>query len=168
MGLWFEWFRCVQQLRPACSRHRTFLWMTLALAGLCIRNDLAGVTSLVRVLGLRGRCYRCFLNLLHSSGLKQTALESCWTQAVVKLFTPFRLEGRLVLIADGLKVAKEGLKMPAVKKTVPEFVQQLQTQLHFWPFVASLRLVGQRPPGPLVWCAVVQPDPRGCGVFQPR
>ncbi len=67
MILWFEWYRCVQQLGPACSRHRTFLWMTLALAGLCIRNDLAGVTSLVRALGLQGRCYRCFLNLFDSS-----------------------------------------------------------------------------------------------------
>lgn len=116
MPLWFEWFRCVQLLRPACSRHRTFVWMTLALAGLCIRADLAGVSSLVRALGLRALAYRSFLNLFHSPALKLETLSSCWAQAVLRLFTPFRLNGRLVFIADGLKVAKEGLKMPAVKK----------------------------------------------------
>jgi len=35
---------------------------------------------------------------------------------VLQLFTPLRVSNRLVLVGDGLKVAKEGKKMPAVKK----------------------------------------------------
>ncbi|MGH9961862.1 MAG: transposase, partial [Pyrinomonadaceae bacterium] len=35
---------------------------------------------------------------------------------MLKLFSPLRLGGRLLVIGDGLKVAKEGRKMPAVKK----------------------------------------------------
>ncbi len=27
MNLWIEWFRCVRELRTACSRKRTFVWM---------------------------------------------------------------------------------------------------------------------------------------------
>jgi len=42
MSLWVEWFRCLQALRPACSRAATFVWMTLVLVGLSIRPDLAG------------------------------------------------------------------------------------------------------------------------------
>ena len=45
-------WRALQPLRPACSRSTTFLWLALVLAGLSLRPDLAGVTSLVRALGL--------------------------------------------------------------------------------------------------------------------
>jgi hypothetical protein len=55
MALWWEWFRCVQALRLACARQWTFLWMALVLAGVSIRSDRAGVSSVVRVLGLKER-----------------------------------------------------------------------------------------------------------------
>ena len=116
MVLWWEWFRCVQHLRVACSRGRTFWWMTLVLAGLSIRADLAGVSSIVRALGLKESCYRRLLYLCHSPGLPVERLRGCWTRLVLQLFSPKRVGGRLVVIGDGLKVAKEGRKMPAVKK----------------------------------------------------
>lgn len=116
MVLWGEWFRCVQALRPACARQRTFFWMTLVLAGLSIRADVAGVSSFVRVLGLKAACYRCLLHLCHTGGLALKPLTGCWAQLALSLFTPLRVNGRLVLVGDGLKVAKEGRKMPAVKK----------------------------------------------------
>jgi hypothetical protein len=116
MALWWEWFRCVQALRLACARRWTFLWMALVLAGLSIRSDRAAVSSVVRVLGLKERCYRRLLWVCHSAGLRLERLRACWTRLVVTLFTPLRLSGRLVVIGDGLKVAKEGKKMPAVKK----------------------------------------------------
>ena len=50
MPLWLEWFRCVLDLRPACIRKTTFLWMCLVLMGLSVRAELAGVTSFVRAL----------------------------------------------------------------------------------------------------------------------
>jgi hypothetical protein len=61
MRLWgVAWPRCVQALRPACARQSSFWWMTLVLAGLSIRadRDRAGMSSVVRVLGLKGTCYR--------------------------------------------------------------------------------------------------------------
>ena len=42
MQLWIEWFRGVVQLREACSRNRTFVWMCLALVGFSIRTELLG------------------------------------------------------------------------------------------------------------------------------
>jgi hypothetical protein len=56
MVLWWEWIRCVQELRPACARGSTFGWRVVVLAGLSMRADLAGVSSFVRVLGLKERC----------------------------------------------------------------------------------------------------------------
>ena len=56
MRLWQEWWRWCAPLRGACARNRTFVWMGVVLAGLCVLEDLWGVTSLVRVLGLEAAC----------------------------------------------------------------------------------------------------------------
>lgn len=40
MQLWLEWVRCVLELRSACARGRTFLWMSLALLGLSVCAEL--------------------------------------------------------------------------------------------------------------------------------
>src|ERR1035437_821189 len=51
------WWNLVCELRPACAPSRTFLWMSLCLAGFSTRKDLLGVTSIVRALGLEPACY---------------------------------------------------------------------------------------------------------------
>jgi hypothetical protein len=55
--LWNHWWTLVCQLRSACARNRTFLWMALCLAGMTTRKELLGVTSTVRALGLEPACY---------------------------------------------------------------------------------------------------------------
>ena len=116
MRLWLDWFRCLERLRPACARAATFVWMCLALTGLAIRSELAGVTSIVRELGLAPDSYPKLLHLFHSSGVALDRLTQCWIGLARRLFTPVCVGDRIVLIADGLKVPKEGHKMPAVKK----------------------------------------------------
>lgn len=116
MTLWIEWFRCVQPLRKACARTRTFLWMLIALVGFSARADLLGVTSFVRVAWLRPSAYRCLLRLFHTPALNLNKLTRLWIQLALSLFRPLRVDGRVVLVADGIKVPKEGRKMPAVKK----------------------------------------------------
>ena len=48
MKLWIHWCNAIWLLRPACSRLRTFLWFATCVAGLTVRTDLLGVTSIVR------------------------------------------------------------------------------------------------------------------------
>ena len=115
MALWIEWFRCVLYLRKACARKRTFLWMCLALVGFSIRTELLGVTSFVRSCFLKAEKYRCLLHLFHTPSLNLPRLTKLWAQLALKLFSPVICKNYLVLIADGLKVPKEGKKMPAVK-----------------------------------------------------
>jgi hypothetical protein len=67
--LWRVFWRALQPLRPACSRAATFLWLVVVLAALCLRPDLAGVTSLVRALGLSEASYYGLLHLFHSPAL---------------------------------------------------------------------------------------------------
>jgi hypothetical protein len=115
--LWLAWLRALLPLRPACSRTATFLWLLVVLAALCLRPDLAGVTSLVRALGLSDASYYCLLHFFHSSAVDLECLTRLWRQTLERLFrrSLVRVNGRIVVLADGLKRPKEGRKMPAVK-----------------------------------------------------
>jgi len=90
--------------------------MVLCLAGMTVRTDLLGVTSVVRGLGLSAVCYDRLLDLLHSRALQLETLTQIWSRVVCAQPGLLRVDGRLVLVGDGLKVAKAGKKMPGVKK----------------------------------------------------
>ena len=130
MKLWTQWLQAVRLLRPACQRSLTFVWMALALMGLCCRSDNAGVTSFVRVLNFSGQAYHRFLHLFHSKALDLDVLTSCWVRLCLVLFRPLQIGSRLVCIADGIKAPKEGKRMPGVKylhqqsasNTKPEYI----------------------------------------------
>ena len=117
MQLWIRWWWAVKQLRPACSRFRTFLWMSTCLAAMTVRGDLMGVTSLVRALGLKEACYERMLALFHSTALDLDALTQLWVVVIQKIQPgTLKINGRMVIVGDGIKVAKSGKKMPAVKR----------------------------------------------------
>jgi hypothetical protein len=111
-----EWFKAVAHLRPACRRWRTYGWMAVVLMGLSIRADLAGVTSFVRGLALAPVTYKRLLHLFHSSALELDYLTELWTRWCRDAFPVLSVGSYRVCLADGLKVPKEGRKMPAVKK----------------------------------------------------
>lgn len=115
MTLWIEWFRCLRALRCACTRNRTFLWMAVVLCAWAVRPDLLGVTSFVRSSLFAPACYHALLNFFHSSALALPLLVETWVKFALTHFCPVMVEGHIVFVADGLKIAKEGKKMPAVK-----------------------------------------------------
>ena len=115
--LWNHWWNLVCELRSACARSRTFLWMSLCLAGMTVRKDLLGVTSIVRALGLEPACYDRLLDFFHSPALDLDKLTHAWCALLFRLDPGIlRVNGRPVLVGDGIKVAKAGRKMPGVKK----------------------------------------------------
>lgn len=131
MSLWIPWWKAIQLLRPAFSRTSTFLWFAAAVAGLTVRTDLLGVSSIVRALKLRACCYTALIDHFHSDGVKLDRLCALWTRVVLGLFPdPLRVNGRRVLVGDGIKVPKSGKKMPGVKllhqqsesNTKPEYI----------------------------------------------
>ena len=85
MLLWSHWWVMVSQLRSACSRQRTFLWLAATLAAMGVRRDLGGVTSFVRALGLQSACYGCLLDFFHSPALGVDALARVWVRVVLKV-----------------------------------------------------------------------------------
>jgi len=131
MELWFYWSQAIFPLRSAFSRTITFQWFFLFLIGLTIRTDLAGVTSIIRVLGLSEKAYDRLLAMIHSSSINLELLTKLWIQSLLKLIPQIQTyEGRHLLIADGVKAPKSGKRMPAVRlhhqvsesNTKPEFI----------------------------------------------
>src|SRR5664279_3511650 len=116
MPLWLLWWSALQMVRPAFSQLRTFLWFATAVAGFTVRTELLGVTSIVRALKLKPNCYERLIRNLHSSAVRLDKLSALWTQAVLRLFpNPLRVNGRRVLVGDGIKIPKRGKKMRGVK-----------------------------------------------------
>ncbi len=131
MVLWRHWLAVVGQLRPACSRMRTFMWLSVCLAGMCIRPDIFGVTSIVRAFGLKEAFYDRLLDFFHSSALNLGELTRRWVNSVMTIFPGILTKnGRLLIVGDGLKIPKSGKKMPGVKllhqesdsNTKPEYI----------------------------------------------
>jgi hypothetical protein len=147
MALWLEWYQALQALRPACTRTRTFLWMLVVLMGLCTRSDLAGVTSFVRVLGLRPVAYHRLLHLFHSKAVNLDLLTSCWVRLVLALFQPVMAGPYLVCLADGIKAPKEGRKMPGVKLLHQESTSNSKPSFIMGHSLQAISLLVQAPAG---------------------
>lgn len=113
--LWITWYNAVVELRGACSRYRTFVWMVIALVGFSIRSDMFGVTSFIRSGFVQPAKYHTFLHFFNSDGLKLKQLTALWVRLAVKRFAAEQVDGYTVFIADGQKIPKEGKKMPGVK-----------------------------------------------------
>jgi hypothetical protein len=131
MVLWRHWLAVVELLRPACSRRKTFMWLSVCLAGMCIRPDIFGVTSIVRAFGLKEAFYDRLLDFFHSPALNLGELTRRWVSSVIAIFPGVLIKnGRLLIVGDGLKIPKSGRKMPGVKllhqesdsNTKPEYI----------------------------------------------
>ena len=129
MQMWLHWWSVVSPLRAACSRQRTFLWLATALAGFCVRDDLLGVTSLVRALGLAARCYQCLLKCFHSPAVDLSGLTQVWTRQVLRLFPVHRFAGRPVLLGDGIKIGVPATVYPWMQgvKITGSFTKMIET-----------------------------------------
>jgi len=80
--LWDDWWKLVGELRPACARTRTFLWMALCLAGMTVRKDLMGVRrrKIIKVAKSRRDAYADGAwRLLRDFGRGWPRYGRCWT-----------------------------------------------------------------------------------------
>ena len=113
---WIRLLPALAQLRPVFPRKATFFVFVTAVIGLMVRSDLRGVTSIVRAFDLKPAFYKSLLRLFRAH-IDVGRLSDAWTRIVFTFFSPHlvRVSGRAVLLVDGIKVPKEGKRMPAVK-----------------------------------------------------
>ena len=143
MKLWNVWFGCTSKLQTSCSHYRTFFWMLTILAAFSIRNDLAGVSSFIRCLGIQPIFYYSLLHFFHSSAINLPLLSHLWLTECLSIFSGFLVKqnDKIVILADGIKIAKQGKKMPAVKKLYQESADNRKPRYIMGQYIESLALL---------------------------
>lgn len=102
-------------MRPAFAREASFAWFAVVFAGLILRTDDLGVTSIGRALALGPECYNSLLNFFRSSAWEIDGLTQRWRDWLMQQQVEYRANGRVVLIGDHTKAPKDGRKIPAVR-----------------------------------------------------
>jgi hypothetical protein len=115
MDLYERLEQIILELRPAFSREASFRWFVLLLWGTLLTTQPPAVTSYVNALGLSQAYYCQSLHWFHSTSFSINVLCSYWSHWLGQHPQTHRLRQQLVYIGDGIKVGKEGRKMPGVK-----------------------------------------------------
>jgi hypothetical protein len=102
--------------RPCFSRKAAYEWFVVIVVGLMIRADHLGLTAIVRGLALQPRHYESMIHFFRSSAWSLDSLRLAWFKVVGRLAPLLYVRGRVVLVGDGMKQAKEARRMPGVKK----------------------------------------------------
>ncbi len=106
----------LSQFRDCFSREKAFKWFVIAAVGFMLRSDHLGVTSPVRDLCLTDGSYETLLNFFHSSAYSLGSLRETWYDIIARVAPAETVRGRKLLVGDGVKQYKEGLRIPGVKK----------------------------------------------------
>ena len=106
--------------------------MTVVL-GFIVRIDHCGASSFVRWLAIRPSLYTAMLSFFRARSWKLGPIMRRWWQIVLERCIPVKIDGRLVLAGDGIKVSKE-----ADSSVIPseEVVQSVVQQEYFQNFHA--------------------------------
>ena len=104
----------LRALRPAFTRQAAFVWFVVAFAGVVTRNDVYGVSSIVRALSLAPVYYPALLHFFHSSAWTAEGLFRQWQQWLMTQPVVERVAGRIVILGDHTKQPKDGRRMPQV------------------------------------------------------
>ena len=113
------------------KKERAFNWFVIIVVGFMLRMDNLGVTDAIRALALPAGCYEPMIHFFRASSWNVHYLRVCWCRTVAKYMPLFRVNGHPILIGDETIQAKEGRRMPAVKK----YHQHSQSQskpAHVW------------------------------------
>lgn len=101
-------------LRPAFTREATFAWFIVVFAGLVMRQDVYGVSSIVRALSLAPVYYPALLHFFHSTAWSAEGLYRQWADWLIGQPIVEQAAGRVVLLGDHTKQPKDGRRMPGI------------------------------------------------------
>jgi hypothetical protein len=137
----------LMNLRPAFSRNATFISFVIIFAGLIMRNDSFGVSSIIRALLLPAHCYPNLLHFFHSTAWSTDSLFRCWLKWIIHENVAFLVDNRIVLIGDHTKTPKDGRRIPAVTALHQESESASKPSFfrgHEWGVIALLISLGSK------------------------
>lgn len=115
MELYHRLEQILGALRPAFRREASFRWFVLLMWGVLLSTQPPAVTSYLNAIGLGEGYYAQALHWFESSAFSVEGLCAGWGGWLSEQAHVHRLNGQRVYVGDGIKVAKEGRKMPGVK-----------------------------------------------------
>jgi len=108
--------RILASFRPCFTRMAAFNWFIIVVFGFIVRIDLCGASSFVRWLGIDPALYTAMLSSFRASSWQLQNILQRWWQIVLERCPLPKIDNRLLLAGDGIKISKEAEKMPAVKR----------------------------------------------------
>jgi len=103
-------------LESCFSRNRSFSWFSVCLFGMMVRLDHHGVTAFIRWLKLDPKWYNALLHFFQSASFDLASLMQCWQRLIVKEVPLLKINDMAMVVLDGIKLSKEGFKMPGNKR----------------------------------------------------
>ena len=108
-------FQLLSQFRPLFSREASFTWFVVIIFGFLLRFDHYGVSSFVRWLHLPASSYPLLIHFFNASSWSLSEVMITWITLCQEKFPLVSLNGRLLIIGDGIKVSKESQCQPGLK-----------------------------------------------------
>lgn len=131
--------------RPCFSRKAAYEWFVVIVVGLMVRADHLGLTAIIRSLALHPRHYESMLHFFRSSAWSLDSLRLAWFNVVRRLAPLLYVRGRVVLVGDGMKQAKEGRRMPGVKKLHQESENSSKSEYIFGHLFGAIGILAGSP-----------------------
>jgi hypothetical protein len=131
----------LEAFRPCFTRQAAYHWFVIVIMGFILRIDHYGTSSFIRWLAIRPSLYTAMLSFFRAQSWKLDSIMRRWWQIVLERCIPIEIDGRLVLVGDGIKVSKEAEKMPGVKRLHQESDNSGKAQYiygHHWGVIGTL------------------------------
>ncbi len=128
-------------MRSYFTYKRTYHWAVIVILGFMIREEMLGVTSIIRTLYLSSHRYELLLNFFHSTGWTRARLSEFWWDTVYTYAPLQRCNGKVILLGDHTTVPKEGRKIPMnrrVRETSETSSKPSVCRGHKWGFIGAL------------------------------
>ena len=110
----------LESFKDCFSREAAYGWFVVIVVGFLLRTDHLDMTSVIRDLALDGGNYENLRHFFYSAAWSLDVLRHRWYAIVRDSGLVCTVNGRAVLVGDGVKVSKEARYMPGVKKMVQE------------------------------------------------
>lgn len=109
--------RIILQFKECFKREKTWEWFLILILGFMLRfgNVNRGITQVISTLRLKPAHYHTMLNYFRSTAYNVPALYSKWIEVAQQETEFLKVEERIVLLGDHIKIPKEGRRMPGIQ-----------------------------------------------------
>jgi hypothetical protein len=106
----------LEQFLPCFNREASWVNFCSIIIGFIIRPDMRGVSPVISALRMKPGHYTTLLKFFRSNAFDIDTLYRKLIAVCMKILPPKTVDGRVILVGDHIKTAKEGCGMPAIEK----------------------------------------------------